>query len=118
MLTIFVFTCEAGKLLPAMQDYTTLIQLIILCLFLLCASCADYETGYQHGYNNIDARGWLVFGKQRYDEGYEEGSMQAFHDDWYAENIDEIDVGLSCPAVVMRANPVVYTEQHGRIELK
>jgi hypothetical protein len=78
-----------------------------ICILLLTSSCADYESGYQHGYNNTVARKWLVIGRELYKEGYTEGQMQAFQDDWYAENADDIDVGMSCPSVVINFNPAV-----------
>jgi hypothetical protein len=80
-----------------------------ICILLLATSCADYESGYQHGYNNTVARKWLVIGRELYKEGYAEGQMQAFQDDWYAENADDIDVGMSCPTVVINFNPAVST---------
>ena len=76
-----------------------------ICILLFVTSCADYESGYQHGYNNTVARNWLVIGREPYKEGYAEGQMQAFQDDWYAENADDIDVGMSCPTVVINFNP-------------
>ena len=94
------------------------VQTIIACLLSLTAACSDYQTGYDNGYNNVEARNWLVSGRREYQEGYQQGQMQAFHDDWYAENADDIDVGLSCPAVVMRVSPVIVTEEHGQIELR
>jgi len=82
-----------------------------LCILLFVTSCADYENGYQQGYNNIDARKWLIIGRELYKEGYEQGQMQAFQDDWYAENADDIDVTMSCPALIIRENPIlVFTE--------
>ena len=61
-----------------------------ICILLLATSCADYESGYQHGYNNSVARNWLVIGRELYKDGYTEGQMQAFQDDWYAENADDL----------------------------
>ena len=80
-----------------------------ICILLLATSCADYESGYQHGYNNTVARKWLVIGRELYKQGYTEGQMQAFQDDWYTENADDIDAGMSCPAVVISLNPAVST---------
>lgn len=42
--------------------------------------------------------------------------MQAFQDDWYAENAADMAVGLSCPVPVMRANLAVFTSQNVLIE--
>ena len=89
---------------------------LLLCVLLVSTSCADYESGYEHGYNNMEARNWLVFGGEGYDKGYEQGQMQAFQDDWYAENAEDIVVGLSCPVPVMRSNLAVFTNQNVLIE--
>ena len=99
-----------------MKLNSIIVQTIIACLISLTAACSDYQSGYENGYNNVEARNWLVLGRQEYQEGYQEGQMQAFHDNWYAENADDIDVGLSCPAVVMRVSPLIVTKEHGRIE--
>ena len=77
---------------------------LFICALTLFTSCADYENGYQQGYNNIEARKWLVIGRDSYKKGYQEGQMQAFQDDWYAENVGDMTEGLSCPAVFMRSN--------------
>ncbi len=90
---------------------------LIACLLLLCTSCADYESGYEHGYRDIEARSWLVLGREEYAKGYEEGQMQAFQDDWYAENADEIVVGRDCPLAANPARLAIFTRQHGFIDL-
>jgi len=71
-------------------------RLLLICAVLLVTSCADYRSGYEHGYKNMEPRSWLVLGREKYEEGYQEGHMQAFQDDWYAENADEIVVGKIC----------------------
>ncbi|NKB37303.1 MAG: hypothetical protein GKR93_09055 [Gammaproteobacteria bacterium] len=84
---------------------------ILVCLSSsVLISCSDHETGYYDGYDNVEQQKWLVFGKKDYEDGYKEGQMQAFQDDWYAENEDEMDFSMSCPTIVMRASPVIFTE--------
>ena len=99
------------------QILSALSHALLVGLLLFTSSCADHKTGYEDGYNNIEARNWLLLVRHQYDKGYMEGQMQAFHDDWYAENADDIDVGLNCPVTVMKLSPVLVTEQLGRIKL-
>lgn len=89
---------------------------LVLCVLLCSVSCADYERGYEHGYNDIEARSWLVRGREEYDRGYEQGRMQAFQDDWYAENAGDMVVGLSCTAPLVRSNLALFTKQNVLIE--
>ena len=90
--------------------------------FFLCSamliSCSDHETGYYDGYDNLEKRKWLLKGKSAYDKGYQEGRMQAFQDDWCAENLDEMDFTMSCPMVVMQVSPVIFTESGKSISFK
>ena len=88
--------------------------LLFPVLLSVLSGCSDYQQGYQDGYNNQPAMSWLVLGAAAYAEGYNEGQMQIFHDDWYAENEAEIDEGRSCPALVAKLSPVVSLEA-GRI---
>ena len=88
-----------------------------LLLFLLLAACSDYQQGYQDGYHGRDSANWLVWGAGEYKAGFQEGQMQQFHDDWYAENESDIDEGMSCPTVVAKMSPVVVTKEHGFIDL-
>ena len=85
-------------------------------LFLL-ASCADYETGYEHGYNNINERNWLIVGKDEYKRGIEQGRMQAFQDDWYSESADEIVVAKACPVALVRPKIAIFTEEIGFVDI-
>ena len=84
---------------------------------LLLNACADHEAGYHDGYAKREQRTWLVVGAADYRTGYQQGQMQAAHDDWYAENLDDMEFGLSCPTVVMRAEPVIFTDTRGPIPL-
>ena len=93
-----------------------LLLLLVLALPLLSA-CADHEAGYHDGYAGRDAGIRLLVGGKDYRAGYQQGQMQASHDDWYAENLDDMDFSLSCPAVVMRAEPVIFSEDRGPISL-
>jgi len=85
-------------------------------LFLL-ASCADYETGYEHGYNSIDERNWLIVGRDDYKRGIEQGRMQAFQDDWYSESADEIVVAKACPMTLTRPKMAMFTEANGFVDV-
>jgi hypothetical protein len=82
---------------------------LLFAVLISTTSCSDYESGYKHGYDNLQARDWLVFGRAAYKKGYKEGQMQVFQDSWYAENADDIDSTMSCPAVVMKTNQVIST---------
>jgi hypothetical protein len=98
------------NLLPSAYVFTLVI------LFLL-ASCADYETGYEHGYNNINERNWLIAGKDEYKRGIEQGRIQAFQDDWYSESADEIVVAKACPVALIRPKFAIFTEVNGFVNV-
>ncbi len=89
----------------------------VLCIILFTVSCADHESGYYDGYSNAKARRWLLLGRAAYAEGYQQGHMQAFQDDWYAENADEMVVGQSCPLPTKHSNPVVFIDKVGLVQL-
>lgn len=81
------------------------------------SACADYQQGYDDGYNGRESMSGLLFGADDYRKGYTEGQMQIFHDDWYAENEPEIEEGLACPAIVVKLSPVISPEKLGLFDL-
>ena len=44
---------------------------LLLCSLVL-VSCGDYDKGYEDGCDGAEER-WVIFGKDEYQEGYEDG---------------------------------------------
>jgi len=82
-------------------------EIIILtsCCFLY--SCSDYPSGYKDGYGSNGKRQWIVFGKADYLEGFHEGKADKFQQEWFAENLSDINQ-LQCPVVTILEDPFNY----------
>jgi len=76
---------------------------------LLCSlyACSDYPSGYREGYEGSDKKQWIVFGRGDYSDGYHSGLAEKFQDDWLLENPVNTNT-LHCPAIVVRANTLMF----------
>lgn len=84
------------------------LQKTIIFIFFCCLyGCSDYQSGYREGYGDIDKKQWIVFGREDYLNGYESGQAEKFQQDWVLENPVDTEA-LHCPAVVLRANPLMF----------
>lgn len=77
---------------------------ITFLLFFSLYSCSDYQAGYKDGYEGIDKRQWLVFGRGDYIDGYQSGEAEKFQQDWVSEYPVEIK-GLQCRSIIINADP-------------
>lgn len=86
-----------------MHPGKTIILISCCCIY----GCSDYPSGYKDGYGSIEKRQWIVFGKEGYLEGFHEGKSDKFQQDWFAENLSDINQ-LQCPVVSILTDPFIY----------
>jgi len=48
----------------------------VVILYVVLASCGDYDQGYQDGCDGAGEK-WVIFGKDEYQEGYEDAWFDA-----------------------------------------
>jgi hypothetical protein len=52
---------------------TTVIKVALMIFLNIVVSCSDYETGFKNGFKGIKYNKWILFGREDYMKGYEEG---------------------------------------------
>lgn len=62
--------------------------ILALGCWVFIASCGDYDEGYDDGYDDAEEK-WVIFGKDEYLAGYEDGSFDADCDYWKENNYRE-----------------------------
>jgi len=60
----------------------------VVILYVVLASCGDYDKGYEDGYDGEEEK-WVIIGKDEYLSGYEDGSFDADCDYWREYNYRE-----------------------------